>query len=255
VELDDDVEDWLFAACAWWLRAFGPIEEATLVVPTGEHFPGGQPEDLLEAVIEHAGMQGWSFELVDESDLVMDDPMPNVPRPAFPAAVLAPEDDAEPIPEGGPFPIPYTGDDAADPVALVAVLARGVSHYLLATAEDDPPDGDEHREALVELGAVLLGFGVFVANSAFRFQKFDDGGVHGWNASAQGELGEDALGYLLAVFVELTGADERTALAHLRPNPKAAFQAARRRLRGPRADDLARLRAVVPVSTSAGPYR
>jgi len=261
VKLDDDVADWLFAATGWWLRAFGPLEEeCTLVLPTGEYFPGGGPEDILDAVVGHAGMEGWSFELCDESDLIMDDPMPNAPRPAFPVAVLEPEepdedDEPEAIPEGGPFPIPFTSEDAADPMMLVAVIARGVSHYLLQSAADEPPDGEEHREAFVELGTVLLGFGIFVANTAFRFHKFDDGGLHGWKASSHGELGEDALGYALALFVELGGVDERAALPHLRANPKAAYQWARGQLRGRRAADVARLREIVPVSTASGPYR
>jgi hypothetical protein len=257
VKLDDDVADWIVAAAAWWLRHFGPIDGASLVLPIDAHFPRGTPDGLLAAVTGFAGMEGWRFELVDETDLVVDDPMPHVPRPAFPKVVLVPEDgDAEGVPLGGPYPISCSAEVARDPVALVALLARGVSHYLLSAAPEEVPADDEQREAFVEIGAVLLGFGVFVANDAFSVHKFESaGGLHGWSTASRGVLGEDALGFALALFVELAGADAKVTLAHLSANPKAAFRWAHRRLQRERRADVDRLRAVVPVARGAGPYR
>jgi hypothetical protein len=255
VKLDDHVADWLFATCAWWLEAFGPLDEVTLVLPTTEHFPDPSPTEVLARMIEYAAMDGWRFEVEDDGALVLDDPMPHVPRPAFPAAALVAEEAPPALGEHGPYPIPITREEASDPTLLVATLARGISHYLVQTADEPPSDDDPQREAIVEVSAVLLGFGVFIANTAFRLRKFDDGQLHGWSASAQGQLGEDALGYAVAIFVELGACDERGALAHLQPNARAACKWALGQLRGPRAADLAALREIVPASAAAGPYR
>jgi hypothetical protein len=255
MELDEHVADWIDAAAAWWLRELGPIGE-DLALPIDEHFPTNTPEALFEAVIGFADMADWNFELVDESETVMDDPIPNLPRPAFPKAILSPEEeDGEPIPEGGPFPIAYSRELAANPMYLIATFVRGISHYLLYTASEDPPGRDEQREAFVEIGAVLMGFGVFLANTAFRFEQIQDGALHGWSSSTHGALGEDALGYALALHGALAGLDPKRALPHLAANPKAAFKRALVRLEGPRRASVEWLRSVVPASHAAGPYR
>jgi hypothetical protein len=209
---------------------------------------------MFEAVVGFADMRDWRFELVDETDAVVAEPMANIPRPAHPVAIHAVADD-EPIPEGGPFPIAFTAEQAADPIVLVASFARDLSHYLLYNASDEPPGGDEHRQAFVEVGAVMLGFGVFLANSVLRFRQVESGAIHGWSAARHGELGEDALGYLLALHVELAEIEPKPALAHLAANPKAAFKWARGQLQGPWSGTIAKLREITPAAPSEGPYR
>jgi hypothetical protein len=255
VKLDDAVADWIDDAVAWWLHELGPIG-SVLAMPIAEQFPDPRPEALFDAVVEIADLRDWRFELVDESEAAVEDPLRNVPRPAQPRAVLVPDPgERSAIPEHGPYPIPYSREEARDPAHLIAGFARGISHYYLYSAADEPPDTEDHHEAYVEIGAVLLGFGVFLANTTFQFQQYDSGGLHGWSWSSRGELGEDALGYALALFVELTASDPKLALAHLAANPKAAFRWARGQLAGARRDTLDHLRAITPPAHDGGPYR
>lgn len=255
VKLDAEVADWIDAAAEWWLRELGPIG-SELALPTADQFPLATPDALLEAVQRIAGLSDWSFEPIDESGVDLDDPLANVPRPARPVAQLTPESpDDTPLPHGGPYPIPYSREDAGDPTILIATFARGVSHYHIASATEEPPCAEDQREAFIELGAVLLGFGVLLANSTFQFSQYDNGGMHGWTSSARGALGEDALGYALALFVELAATDPKLALAHLRANPKASFKWATSQLHGARQSTLDRLRAVQPIARAQGPYR
>lgn len=253
MKLDAHVADWIDDAAAWWLRELGPAG-SELVLPTDAYFSDPAPEALFERVVELADMADWNFELVDESDAIMDDPMPNMPRPATPGVVLA-EETEESLPEGGPYPVHYSEEQAREPMVLVASFARQLSHYLLYAASEDVPGGDDQRPALTDVGAVLLGFGVFLANTAVRFQQFENAGIIGWSAAVDGTLGEDALGYVLALFTELAEADPKLATEYLAANPRAALKWARTQLQGPRAATLARLRAITPSSSQAGPYR
>ncbi|MDQ3367761.1 MAG: hypothetical protein M3680_20245 [Myxococcota bacterium] len=169
--------------------------------------------------------------------------------------LAADEAEEAPLPAGGPYPISYTREQAADPMSLIASFAHSASHYLLYAADEEPPGEEDERDAVVEVSAVMMGFGVFVANAAFRFEQFDTGGLHGWSSATVGALDEAALGYALAVYVELTATEVAPVLAHLTPNPRAAFKWARGQLQGRRRTTIERLAAIVPEPRDAAPYR
>lgn len=86
-----------------------------------------------------------------------------------------------------------------DPMALVAVLAHELGHIILlrpGLVDRDDPD----MEPLNDLLTVFLGFGIFTANSAFRFEQHSDDTSQGWSARRHGYLSEELLGYALARF-------------------------------------------------------
>lgn len=86
-----------------------------------------------------------------------------------------------------------------DPIALVAVLAHELGHVILLRPGLINPD-DPEMEPLNDLLTVFLGFGVFTANSAFRFEQHSDTFSQGWSARNLGYLSERVLGYALARF-------------------------------------------------------
>jgi hypothetical protein len=55
-------------------------------------------------------------------------------------------------------------------------------------------------EQLNDLLMVFLGFGIFTANSALRFEQHSDNTSQGWSASRLGYLSEEELGYALSRF-------------------------------------------------------
>ena len=86
-----------------------------------------------------------------------------------------------------------------DPTVLVAVLAHELGHIILlrpGLVDRDDPD----MEPLNDLLTVFLGFGIFTANSAFRFEQHSDNTSQGWSARRLGDLSEEQLGYALARF-------------------------------------------------------
>lgn len=86
-----------------------------------------------------------------------------------------------------------------DPMALVAVLAHELGHViLLRPGLVDRKDLD--MEPLNDLLTVFLGFGIFTANAAFRFEQHSDNRSQGWSARRTGYLSEQQFGYSLARF-------------------------------------------------------
>src|SRR5262249_49906588 len=86
-----------------------------------------------------------------------------------------------------------------DPMALVAVLAHELGHIILlrpGLIDRDDPD----MEPLNDLLTVFLSFGIFTANSAFRFEQHSDNTSQGWSVRRLGYLSEEQFGYALARF-------------------------------------------------------
>ena len=253
---------WLFDAVAWWLTTLGGAaryrDTATVVTPTLDDFPvdpelEGEElaEDYFAFVLEHARLRDeWDFEPEAEFTPNVADALRGMPHAMTEAPTRSGDEDW--LPAGDPLPIPYDPSALERPALLVATFARGIAHYL-AQSDPDLPTGEAHRERLVDLGAVVLGFGIFLANTAFEFQQTSSGGMTGWGYDHRGALGQVEVAYALAIVATLLDFPDREVRAHLGPNPKAFYAAARKDLDRHRGTDLAVLRAA--PSSGHGPYR
>jgi hypothetical protein len=81
------------------------------------------------------------------------------------------------------------------------------------------------------LGVVYLGFGLFAANTAFRFKQTQDLQSQGWGYSRLGYLKEREWVYALAVFLLLRGIDIAVALPYLKPHMASQMKRTARYLR------------------------
>lgn len=106
-----------------------------------------------------------------------------------------------------------------DPMTLVAVIAHELGHIILlrpGLVDRAEPD----MEPLTDLLAVFLGFGIFTANAAFRFEQHQDGRSQGWSARRQGYLSEEEFGYALARFAYERGEMKPAWVSFLSTNVK-----------------------------------
>ncbi|MGE0786528.1 MAG: hypothetical protein AB7S26_12730 [Sandaracinaceae bacterium] len=256
---DEATIEWIFDAAAWWLLSFGGfarIAETDVLTPTEHDFPVDlelEGEDLaadyLAFVLEHTRMSDWPFvvELHEPTDTAA------ILR-GMPHAMTSPARASGPprrVASDGPYPIAVSPSDLEDPVALVAGLARGVSHYHLYTAPDEPPS--EERALFVDLGAVMLGFGIFLASSAFEYDQVESGGMVGWGYRRRGALSELDVSYALALVAALHESDPGEIRTHLKANPRAFFTAGQKHIQKKRAVELEALRRL--EGTTRGPYR
>ena len=84
-----------------------------------------------------------------------------------------------------------------DPMALVGTLAHELGHVIPlrpGLVKGEEPD----MEPLNDLLTVFLGFGIFTANAAFRFEQYTTNESQGWSTQRLGYLSEEAWGYALA---------------------------------------------------------
>jgi hypothetical protein len=137
--------------------------------------------------------------------------------------------------------ITYRTDMLDDPMGLVATFAHELAHYRLSTVTELPPGGREAIEPATDLASVFMGFGLFLANSAFNFDQFQDISTQGWSYSKQGYLGEADLAYALAIFTLLTDTSPKKVRRHLDLNPRSDYKSALKDLKR-RRDEIEQLR-------------
>jgi hypothetical protein len=188
--LDVSRRDWQFEAFAWLLRNSGGHQkflETTLVLPTEEHFPDRGMRGhagvaaLFRRARDHAGMADWPCTVEAET---------SEPRSVDP--------------ESENIRVFTYRRGSLEPISLVAGFGCGFARYLIETYDEPAPGGESAREAAVEIAAVFMGFGVFLANSAVRQAGY--------------QLSEGELAHALALFCLLRGLPEETAEKHLNPH-------------------------------------
>lgn len=78
--------------------------------------------------------------------------------------------------------------------SLIATIAHELAHYILLT-ENRIDDNDEY---LTDLTAIVYGFGIFMGNSRFQFNRNQNSNFSEWQMSSQGYLPEQVIAYTMA---------------------------------------------------------
>lgn len=230
---DEGTTDWVFDTYAWALETFGTdlfYQHTELVLPNDQFFPDNLKEvdDVAEriftAVRKHGGMEDWPCRLIKQEE----DTDPHIGpallirgAPSGPAGTFSMSGGKSPTIE-----ISYNPSQLERPESLIATFAHELAHYLIHSVDSRPPGGDEFEEHATDLVAVFMGFGVFLANSAFTFSQFTDVDSQGWRTYAQGYLSESELTYCLAIFLHLKRIDQSIVEPYLDRNLKKVLKKA-----------------------------
>ena len=253
--LDDNVNRWLYDGYAWALRNFGSdifYYDTVLVTPTDQHFPDRveNPEQMMAKIFDrvraYAGMTSWPCELLALN--TGDDPV----LPPAVTAERAPRGPAGHISVSGdrPYvPIVFDRTQLGNPELLVAGFARELGGYLCAVAPEEPPGGAEYRGHAADLLAVFMGFGVFMANTAFMIKKGGCSGC-GITVHCHGNLTEDEFTYALAMFAALKGIEHRGGEPSLKSSLRPFYRKAVREIMND-ADAIVRLKDICCPITPA----
>lgn len=198
---------------------------ATVIVPTPEHFP--DPWDRSEIALQRmfhrvAFQMQLNPEDVDVTLFMTGDEMTKRLTPFYSSKTSEPgglyyHDPAEKA------LISINELQLKDPMSLVAVLAHELGHViLLRPGLVDRKDPE--MEPLNDLLTVFLGFGIFTANSAFRFEQHSDSVSQGWSARRLGYLSEQQWGYALARFAFERGEGKPQWVSFLATNIASYFK-------------------------------
>ncbi len=230
-------EEWQFETTRWVIDNFGglkQIRKTPLVLPTKEYFPTKGEQDhklakvLWRSVQKHAGMEEWLCELrpqpkripTDLSDLMTQKFDKELPLGTY----RADGDERTDMPI-----ITYDPETLSDPVQLIATLAHESAHFLMETTKEAPPGGWDLEELATDFLTVMMGFGIFLANSAFHFSQFSDGFMRGWESRQSGYLSENGLVHALSIFLHLKDEPVDVPLEHLKPHLRSLLKRAYRR--------------------------
>jgi hypothetical protein len=221
--LDATRRDWQFAAFAWLLRNGGGYPkflDTALVLPTEPFFPDRAAAGhagvvaLFRRVREHAGMGDWPCGV---------EPDASADRPWLSGA------DSAPVIRYRP--------DTFEPTVLVGAFARELARYYTETFDEAAPGGAPLAESALDVAAVFMGFGLFMANSAL--------------ACAGDGLNEGEIAHALAIFCLLRRLPIESVDAHLNPHLRKYLRLATRDLSQHDASfhKLRSVFAVMPIDT------
>jgi hypothetical protein len=216
--LDAPRREWQFDVFAWLLRncgGFPKFLDTTLVLPIEAHFPDrglsghAAVAALFRRVRDHAGMADWPCTVEPE-------PTDGRALPATPSRI--------PV-------ITYKRGELAA-MSMVGAFAHELARLLVETFEEPPPGGASLHEPAVDLAAVFIGFGVFMANSTLEATRYD--------------LNEGEFAHALAIFCLLRKIEPESIAGHLNPHLRKYLRLASRDL-AQHEPDFHKLRSVFAV--------
>lgn len=172
----------------------------------------------FEKVRKYAGMENWPCKLEAQED--------DINPVVAPTIVLsgAPSGPAGTFQFGDEAIITYNTNLIKRPESLIATFAHELAHYLSGVAKEPPPGGDEYWEHATDLTAIFLGFGIFLANSAFTFEQYTSVDSQGWSSRRQGYMTEQEIIYSLAIFCVLKNIPTTEASSYLDSHLRSYFK-------------------------------
>ena len=227
--IDEHQLEWQIDTYKWLLDNYGQrFHNGTyvLVKPTKEHFPDAcfSKEEVFYntfiRVKQYAGVLDWPCRLeAQESDIESQIGPTLIVKntPQGPAGTFRYKRSGEAL-------ITYNPDLVDDIEGLVSTYAHELGHYLTAHCQEPPPGGWDLWEPATDLTAVYMGFGIFMANSAFVFKQFTGVGTQGWSAQRRGYLTSDELLNALAIFVLLKQIPANEPIRFLKSSLRSRFK-------------------------------
>ncbi|WP_018936104.1 hypothetical protein [Thioalkalivibrio sp. ALJ24] len=216
--LDPDTREWIRAVFAWIDRqpaADRPFDPPNLILPIREHFPGeantphGMAEQVFASVRQHTGMDRQPARLAEPGGLT--------PQPVTALGTAS---------TGGQRIFHYDPQLIGNRQALVGTFAQELAAWWVEGIREPAPAAEGNADAIAELVATRMGFGVFLANTAFRVRVNGCGACKGPSADRDADLGRDELAWALALFCREHGIPPARARAHLESPLRTTFRKA-----------------------------
>lgn len=222
--LDRDTADWHLENFEWLVRCYADsksLASSKLVLPKPGFFPNDGEKGhalalrLFDQVKDYAQIGNWPVDLVQGDEIIEGGRSLASPIRSSTASLGMFIADGSNRVE-----IAYSASLLSDPQSLIATLAHELGHYIISLAPIPPVCAEDEIEFLTDLAAIYMGFGVFLANSAFKFEQWRDDaiGTQGWQSRRHGYLPEPDLIFGTAIFLRVKGLDPTEAEGSLKPH-------------------------------------
>ena len=206
---------WLEGRTSWIAHQFGieRLRNAPVVLPNDDFFPGqyeAKEEDVHRLFARVCALMGVDARQVDLRFYKVGDRRALTPFDDWAGTAGLYQDRRQRA------EVHIEESHFGEPVALVAALAHELAHVLLH-GDHRLEKNEEDGEHVTDLLAVLLGFGVFMANAASQSNVFL-GLIEGRAHARLGYLTDSELSYALAIVAWLHSDDSPPWSRLVRPN-------------------------------------
>lgn len=178
--LSQDEWDWLLATLKWLESEFPDRQAGAIALPSADHFPVASTDptkratQLFEHVrakcaLEHIAVNLIAVEGQSGPPVALS---PAIASQQWSGAAGTFQIHAD-SKVGNVPTITYATDLIDKPVTLIATFAHELAHLQLAFSPSCPPGGVECEEEATDFAAVWMGFGLFLAESAFVYSADD----------------------------------------------------------------------------------
>ncbi|NOX93892.1 MAG: hypothetical protein GXP04_02005 [Alphaproteobacteria bacterium] len=220
--IDEDFFDWAITISKWAIASFDGLEQlqkAPLVTPGISFFPRSELShheravELFDQVKQLADMRDWECELKAHSEQaphhlgasVMQKYETNRPLGTFSET----QTDGRII-----STITYEPSLLKRPIDLIATFSHELAHLLMTSATTELPFDEEMHEPATDSIAIMIGFGIFIANGSSGFHTDDQG----WGYHRSGYLCEGEILHVLSAFLYLSDNSIDDTKQYLKPH-------------------------------------
>ncbi|TVZ41808.1 hypothetical protein P886_1158 [Alteromonadaceae bacterium 2753L.S.0a.02] len=231
--VDPDTASALQSTFDWALESFDSdyfANTAGLIHPSREYFPDRADNELdmaralCKRICEYAGLSQWPFTV--QAPQYFEAQMP--PLLGL-TSQTPPQNTQEVASVQHTLEISYASAMMKKPMDLVGSMSKNIAQHYLYQSQRIPPAGPESFDAAAEIIAIAMGFGIFIANSAYTFRG-SCARCYDPRANRTAALSEDEAIYTLALFCHYKKIPNKEVTPSLKNYLRGRFKKARKQL-------------------------
>ncbi len=229
--LDESSVSWLFETFLWATKYLDKdvfYHKTLLVLPSNEFFPGhsnnaaDMAQLMFDKVREYAQLQHWPTRLLAQDSCQLEQAvLPYIKGQLRGSGAIDQSSQNEQY-----FAIAYNPAQVKDPQAMISHFAQTLAYYLLLISPDKPQYAEQNLAQLSEVVGVFMGFGIFLANSAFNYKNITCGSCRTASTDRNSYLSQYDITYALAIFCVLKGIEKKQVLSSLKSTLRSFFKKA-----------------------------
>ena len=243
--LDPSSRDWILDTFAWAIKEFEAeffVKNSQLILPTNQFYPGSvssiteMAQTVFDKTVEYAGMQHWPLVLIAPEQFLSNPAYKQFPKlmvngayraQSSAANIIVSNDYSENVSNN--IYLSFNPQQINQPQDLVASFAQTLASILVIQKSTLPPGGKEFLPQAIDVIAIMMGFGVMFANTAYQF-KGGCGSCYNKMANRDVALPELEATYCLAVFAKLKDIKPSIITAQLKSHLRSDFKRAYKEL-------------------------